>query len=274
VLSNSLALGFPYADVPEMGSAVAVVTDADPQLARRLADELAGAWWQRRADFRGRFVLIDEALDRAIGLPGPVCLLDMGDNVGGGSPADGTLLAHALHDRQLSKSFVCLYDPPAVAQAAAAGPGARLRLAVGGHTDSLHGAPLLAEFVVERLCAGTFSESRPRHGGATQFDQGPTAIVTAESGLTVMLTSARMAPMSLNQLVSCGLDPAGFRFLVAKGVHAPVAAYGEVCPSSIRVDTPGVTSADLRRLSYHRRRVPMEPFEPEAIWPKASGRVG
>ena len=31
-------------------------------------------------------------------LEGPICLLDMGDNVGGGSPGDGTLLAHAIND--------------------------------------------------------------------------------------------------------------------------------------------------------------------------------
>ena len=41
VLSNSLLLGFPYADVREMGTSVLVVTNDDPELASRLADELA-----------------------------------------------------------------------------------------------------------------------------------------------------------------------------------------------------------------------------------------
>ena len=61
--------------------------------------------------FAGDFITIDEALDKAAGLRGPVCLLDMGDNVGGGSPGDGTLLAQAIHERKLPKSFVCLCDP-------------------------------------------------------------------------------------------------------------------------------------------------------------------
>ena len=30
-------------------------------------------------------------------------------------------------------------------------------------------------------------------------------------------------------MISCDLDPAAFQVLVAKGVHAPVAAYGPVC---------------------------------------------
>ncbi len=50
------------------------------------------------------------------------------------------------------------------------------------------------------------------------------------------------------------------RLLVAKGVHAPVAAYGEVCREFLRVNTPGVTTADLSRLQYHRHR-PLHPFE-------------
>ena len=51
-LSNSVMLGFPYSDVPEMGSAVLTVTDGDPALgSARLADELAAYLWQHRQDF-------------------------------------------------------------------------------------------------------------------------------------------------------------------------------------------------------------------------------
>jgi microcystin degradation protein MlrC len=76
-----------------------------------------------------------------------------------------------------------------------------------------------------------------------------------------MVTSRRMAPFSLGQIRHAGIDPASFRFLAAKGVHAPVAAYREVCPSFVRVNTPGVTTADLSRLSFSRRRRPLFPFE-------------
>jgi microcystin degradation protein MlrC len=190
----------------------------------------------------------------------------MGDNVGGGSPGDGTELAHALHRRRLGPSHVCLFDPAAVVEAAAAGMAATRRLRVGGKCDNLHGAPFVAEFTVRGLYDGKFEESQPRHGGITQFDQGRTALVETTTGLTVMLTTRRMVPFSLGQLTSCGLTPSRFRVLVAKGVHAPVAAYAPVCKHLIRVDTPGVTSADLSRLEYHRRRRPMFPFETDAAW--------
>ena len=111
------------------------------------------------------------------------------------------------------------------------------------------------------LAAGRWEEPQPRHGGFTAFDQGPTASVRTSTGLTVMLTTRRMAPFSLNQLRSCGLTPERFRVLVAKGVHAPVAAYAPVCRHLIRVGTPGVTAADLSGFDYRHRRRPMFPFE-------------
>ena len=93
LLSASLFFGFPYADVPEMGTAVNVVTDGDPELAQRLADELAAELRDRREEFRSDLLDVSAGVDRAAEFEPPVCLLDMGDNVGGGSPADGTFLA-------------------------------------------------------------------------------------------------------------------------------------------------------------------------------------
>jgi microcystin degradation protein MlrC len=90
---------------------------------------------------------------------------------------------------------------------------------------------------------------------------GKTAIVETEGGLTLMLNSRRVMPASLRQLTQCGLEPADFRVIVAKGVHAPVAAYAPVCKTIIRVNTPGPTTADMRQLSYNHRRRPLFPFE-------------
>ncbi|MCA9053259.1 MAG: M81 family metallopeptidase [Planctomycetaceae bacterium] len=266
VLSNSILLGFPYADVAEMGSAVIVVTDGDRDLARKLSRELAEAMWEMRDRFVGEFISAEEALDRCLTMNGPICLLDMGDNVGGGSAADGTELLGAIHHQQISPSFGCVYDPEAVTACERAGPEARIRLQVGGKTDRLHGDPLDIEATVQSLHDGRFDEQRPRHGGITEFDQGRTAIVTTDAGLTLMLTSLRMVPFSLSQLTSFGLNPARFRVLVAKGVNAPIAAYREVCREFIRVNTGGSTCADMTRLPYHCRRRPLFPLERDATF--------
>ena len=266
VLSASVILGFPYADVAEMGSSAVVVTNDNPELARRLADELGQMLWDRRDDFVGTFIDPKAAIDEALAREPPVCLLDMGDNAGGGSPADGTVLAHLLIEQKIAGGFVCLYDPASVQAAEQTGPGQRTRLEMGGKTDDLHGPPISADVEVLSLHDGLFTESEPRHGGSSRFDQGRTAIVRTESGLTIMLTSRRQPPFSLSQLTQFGLQPETFRLIVAKGVHAPVAAYREVCRSFLRVNTPGVTAADMRLLPYHHRRRPMFPFEPDTAW--------
>lgn len=266
VLSNSILLGFPYADVSEMGSSLIVVTDDDRELAERLAGELARWLWDNRHDFVGRLISIDDAIDEALAEPGPVCLLDMGDNVGGGSPADSTFIAHALHRRAVPRSLVCLFDPESVSQAVEAGIGAQVELQIGGKSDRLHGEPLAATFTVVSLHDGRWTEHEARHGGFTNCDQGPTAVVRSASGLTAVLTSRRMPPFSLGQITSCGLDPAAFQILVAKGVIAPVAAYAPVCKRLIRVNSPGVTTADMVTLEYRYRRRPMFPFERDTKW--------
>ena len=259
-------LGFPYADVAEMGSALIVVTNGDQALAQKLANALAHELWNRRDDFVGTLISMDDALDRAVELPGPVCLLDMGDNAGGGSPADGTHLAHAIHARKLDRSLVILADPESVHQAIEAGIGNRSRFRAGGKTDNSHGSPIECEATVLGIYDGKFEEPLPRHGGFTVMDQGPTAVIRTHDGLTLMLTTRRMPPFSLRQITTFGIKPEEFRLLVAKGVNAPLAAYREVCPSFIRVNTPGCTTADILSLSYDHRRRPMFPFEPDMEW--------
>ncbi|MCE9591108.1 MAG: M81 family metallopeptidase [Planctomycetes bacterium] len=263
VLSNTVMLGFPYSDVEEMGSSVIAVTDNDPGLARALADEMAAYIWRNRHDFVGVMIGVDEAIDTALKSPSPVCLLDMGDNVGGGSAGDGTIIAHALHRRRVADSFVAIYDPPAVHHAIKVGPGKTLHMSLGGHTDKMHGQPLQVDVtVVSVFNDARITETQTRHGGRTEFEMGPTAVVRTGHGLTIQLTSTRVMPFSINQVACCGLDPLAFRILVAKGVHAPVAAYAPVCPTLIRVNTPGATTADMtRHLHYKHRRTPLFPFE-------------
>ena len=87
-LSHSIVLGFPYADVHEMGSSVITITDNDPDLAKEIAERIAEAMWKKRHSFEPSFVDPRDAIETVFSSSEfPVVLLDMGDNVGGGSPA-------------------------------------------------------------------------------------------------------------------------------------------------------------------------------------------
>lgn len=137
---------------------------------------------------------------------------------------------------------------------------------LGGKSSALAGAPLCGAFRVQTVSTGKFSETRPRHGGFVEFDQGPTVVLESDDGATIIVTSKRTPPFSISQITSCDVDPTKFQAIVAKGVHAPVAAYREVCREFVRVDTPGVTTADITSLPFRHRRKPLFPFEQDFTW--------
>jgi microcystin degradation protein MlrC len=77
-----------------------------------------------------------------------------------------------------------------------------------------------------------------------------------------MLTTKREMPFSIQQLMSCGIQPQRQRILTAKGVIAPLAAYAPVSASLIQVDTPGLTAVNPKRFTYHHIRRPLFGIEP------------
>ena len=112
MLSASGVMGFPYADVPEMGMSFIAVHDGDRAAAQKAARWLARRAWERRAEFIGDTPSADEALRHAMVAPkGPVLLLDVGDNIGGGSAADSTVLLEAAQRLGVRSYLQTLYDP-------------------------------------------------------------------------------------------------------------------------------------------------------------------
>jgi microcystin degradation protein MlrC len=141
-----------------------------------------------------------------------------------------------------------------------------VELEVGGRADNLHGAPAHIRGYVKTLSDGRFVETQVRHGGWGGGDQGITAVVETEEGHTVILTSERMAPMSLEQIVSLGVHPERKDILIVKGVVAPRAAYESVAAEFILVGTPGVTADDPHAFSYRHRRTPLYPLEKDTMF--------
>lgn len=262
VLSVSIAEGFPYADVPEMGMAVVAVTDDDASLARDIARELAVAVWDARSELEGEGVAIDAALGRAARTDAhPVVLLDVGDNVGGGSPGDSTHVLAAAQRLGIGGLFHSLCDPAAVEACARAGVGASVEVQAGGTTDDRHGDAVTIAGVVRMLDDGRFSDDGPTHGGWRFYDHGPRALVHTREDHLVLLTSYPRGNTSRQELVSAGIDPLTQPIIVAKGVHSPRAAYEPIAADMIWLNTPGCTRADISALDYVHRPRPMFPYE-------------
>jgi microcystin degradation protein MlrC len=264
-VTSSILAGFPYADVAEAGPACIVVTDDAPGLAEETAGRLAARIWEVRHALTATPEGPEQAVRRALGCRAtPVVLVDLGDNVGGGSAADSTVLIHELVRQGATGVIVVLFDPAAAAACAAAGLGQPVALDAGGHVDR-NAPPLRLEGIVRTLHDGRYVEELPRHGGSRINDQGPTAVVEAASGNLVVLNTLRHPPFSLGQLTSLGLEPARARLLIVKAAVAYKAAYGPIAGTIVPVDTPGLTAVNPARYAYHNIRRPILPLDPESL---------
>ncbi|MBO0702975.1 MAG: MlrC C-terminal domain-containing protein, partial [Candidatus Dormibacteraeota bacterium] len=130
-----------------------------------------------------------------------------------------------------------------------------------------HGRPVPVAGKVARLHDGRFEDPGPTHGGIRFFDAGPTAVLECDAGPTIVLHTHPIQNISLEEYRSVGVDPTRYHVIVARGVNAPRFAYLPIAAELIQVDTPGATSADLRRFSYARRPRPLFPFERDATFP-------
>ena len=104
ILSISIAHGFPFGDVPGMGTKVLVVTDDHAELGALLAKELGERLFAMRGQTAPPFLGVDEGIDRALAIEGgPVVIADPSDNPGGGAPSDATAILRALIDRGVAR---------------------------------------------------------------------------------------------------------------------------------------------------------------------------
>jgi microcystin degradation protein MlrC len=258
----SVAGGFAYADVPEAGVGLLVTTDGDPAAARRLADELAALAWSLRHEMTVRNTPPAAAVAEAIAFPtGPVMLVDVGDNIGGGTPGDGTILLAELLAQEAREATVVMADAEAADAAFAAGVGAEVQLLVGGKTDRLHGDPAPVTGRVRLLCDGRWVHEGPENAGLT-VDMGPTAVVRC-GGVNLVLTSRKTMPGDQQQLKSVGIDPSRQHIIVVKAAVRWRGGFGPIAAHAVYADTPGLGSADLRRFPYRHIRRPIFPLDAE-----------
>ena len=261
VLVASVAAGYPYADVHEIGPSFVVVTDDNPQFAQTEADRLSDMLWNVHGQLTLDLPDAAQAVAQAIASEQhPVILVEMGDNIGGGSPGDSTFVLAELQRQGASGFVVVLYDPAAVQSCIQAGVGADVALDVGGKADNLHGDPVAIQGKVRLIHDGQFIETQPRHGGQRYHNQGLTTVVAVDDSL-VVLTSRRQTPFSLQQLLSLGIDPTEMQMIVVKAAVAYRAAYEPIAGQIIEVDTPGLTAVNPLHFEYHNVRRPLFPLD-------------
>lgn len=260
VLAVSVSGGYQYADVPWMGPSVVVVTDNNKALADKEANRLSQMLWDSREKTRINNPKPAEAVKQAMQHEGrPVVLIDMGDNIGGGSTGDSSFMLEELVKQGAKGWAMVVYDPEAYKIAEKAGVGKAFDFSVGGKSDDMHGKPVRIKGEVRSLHVGRYLETEIRHGGGRYWNMGNTAVVQVEGSTLdepnlLLITTERASPNSAHIFISNGVYVERQKILVVKGAIAPRAAYEPFASKLISVDSPGATAINPAWFKYYNIR--------------------
>ena len=191
----SVALGFPWSDVPDLGANIQVITNDDQALADRIADDM-------------EFLMPEEAVARAIADieagNSPVVLADYSDRNG-----DSTWILDEIVKQGLSGVLVGTVRDELVIQkllASEAQPGDAFDMPVGGFAADSSGKPVQV--------SGTLSYIGEGMGYETM------AVVEFGDRNSLIITPALRQVIWTEQLEVGGLDPVEFDAFVTKSrVH-------------------------------------------------------
>ena len=255
----------PWLDVAEGGWSTVVCTDNDQALAERLADDLADLAWSLRAEFQKKdAVPIDQAVRMADRAPrGLVVLSDTGDTVFGGSSGDSNLILESI----LRLGVACpvlmpLIEPETVAALVAAGEGATVTLAVGGHAAPKFFTPLTVTGTVGRIHRGMVPL---RNYYQSEIDMGCT-VVFQVGPVTLLVSEYRGVAGNLPDVYECmGIDPKQYKAAVLK-TASNFQYFAHLSSQVIRVDTTGPGQSDVFSLPWSRIPRPVYPLDPIDDW--------
>lgn len=262
ILSVSVAHGFPWGDVPDMGTKLLVYADGDGaaahRLARRLADELIRMREALAPAYPGPDAAIDQALALAMAPGGaPVVIADAADNPGGGAAGDATFLLHRLRERGIGNVAVGpLWDPIAVRIAFSAGVGARLALRIGGKVSPMSGEPIDLACTVKALVPDMIMTGLSGAPAAL----GNAALVEAD-GIEIVLITRRAQALDTDVFTQLGCRLPEKTLIVVKSAQHFHTAFSRIARHVIYADAPGSVSLDLRSLPYRHIRRPKWPID-------------
>lgn len=257
--------GFSYADIDCAGVSFCATTVGDPALARTWLGPLAAEALARVDEGNPLDPPIDDVMPEALKrTAGPIGLVEPSDNIGGGTPGDGTGILAAFLKYGVDNAAVIINDAAAAAACHSVSLGDRLRLNIGAKQDRFHGDPVDLEVQLESLSDGRFTLENERSHLASlvgrHVDMGPSAVVR-HGGVRILLTTHKTPPMDLGQLRSQGIVPEELYMVGIKAAVSHRAAYDPILAATYYVDTPGLGSSDLSRFPYVHVPRPMKPLD-------------
>lgn len=269
LLAVNVMPGFAYADVPDCGFDLSCSTTAPLETARGWLREPARVAWALREKGNLTDPPIDGVLAEASKLKdGPIVIIEPSDNIGGGTPGDGTGVLAAFLRHGIRDSCVVINDPEVAAECHRRKVGDTFRVKLGAKSDRFHGETLDLEVKLKGVSDGKFDLENPHSHIASMLglhiQMGLCATVETR-GVTIVVTTLKTPPHDLGQLRSQGVIPEKMRMIGVKAAVAHKAAYDPIARHSFYADTPGLGSSNVKNFTYRHVRRPAYPLD-EMTW--------
>lgn len=283
LLNATILGGYGYADTPDTMMSVVATSDGDPDLAERIARQLAQRIWERREDIRNIRPIssIDDGVRRAmeLSLPvdrpdRPIILVDLGDDPGSATPADSPVVLEALLRLGAQDAAITIRDAPAVDACHAAGVGVELELDIGASVDRRFYKPLRVRGTVKSLDDGVYMICGPTHGGWGR-DVNREAWREARVGKRAVFRAGNRIDVILSQTTtgkdrdffkSAGILMEEKRILAVKSNQAHRASFDSIAAGTVDLATPGVSTVDYATLPFKHLQRPMWPIDRDFDW--------
>jgi len=239
----SVNFGFAYADVPDNGASIYVVTNDNPELAEKIADDMNEFYWRHREDFVFKDIYdyeegVTKAIEAVAAGETPVVIADGCDRTGG-----ATWITHELI-RQGAANFAIgtLTDYNLVAEIEERGLDAGDStgpIEVAGTTDRFSGDPVVLDDAL------------------IEFYDGSYLVLLFGDNNRIIVTPALLQVTNPEWHERVGIDFDELDIVVHKTrVHFFRGYYetgiaGEEYPGTIiKIEVPGWGPADLTKMNY------------------------
>lgn len=261
VLSVTVATGFPWADVPDVGASTIVVTDNDQALAESTADEFATWIWDNRERWSNPPKSIRDALREGEDAGRyPIVFADHADNTGGGSPGDSTEILQTFIELNLTEALILyIVDSEVAEQAHAIGVGGRYRGPVGGKSAAIQGPPVIMDAEVMAISNGDFVYDGPMYAGLTG-NMGCSAWLK-QGGVSVVVVTSHEQPLGPAFAKTLGIDCRSMKYIAVKSAAHFRASFEKFAGSIISVDARAIHTQDFKRLKFQNRKRDVFPVE-------------
>lgn len=258
----------PWIDVDELGFGVVVVCE-NPEEGRLEVERLCDMAWAKRHEFDIELYETDQVIGMALEDKSkrPIVISDSADSPGAGATGDSNYVLAELLKADVQKQLHCLLsvvDAPAVGMAIEKGVGSTVELSIGYTVNVEQGQPIKVKGIVKRISDGIFT-FKGGFAANTQGNMGRCVVLQIEK-ISLLITENPVFTGDPAMYRSVGLEPLEADLILVKSANQFRAEYEKISKHIFILDTPGVSSANLKTLHFQKLSRPFYPFDDDFNW--------